>query len=53
MKMRRRFKQTVSLEQRLSQEARELRKVAEALAARPAREDVMRKAQRVMKQRRS
>jgi len=46
MKMRRRFKQTVSLEERLSQEARELRKVAEALAARPAREDVMRKAQR-------
>ena len=46
MKMRRRFKQTVSLEERLSQEARELRKVAEALAAGPAREEVMRKAQR-------
>jgi hypothetical protein len=46
MQMRRRFKQTVSLEERLSQEARELREVANSLAAGPARDDVMRKTQR-------
>jgi len=44
MQRRRRFKQTVSLEERLSQEAERLRKEAKSLPQGPQREDALRKA---------
>ena len=44
MPQRRRFRQTVSLEERLAEEARELRKVAETLPPGPQRDQVLRKA---------
>jgi len=44
MQRRRRFKQTVSLEERLSQEAERLRKEAKSLPPGPQREDALRKA---------
>lgn len=44
MQMRRRFKQTVILEQRLADEARRLRKQAKLLSPGPAREALIRKA---------
>ena len=40
---RRRFKQTQSLEERLAEEAKELRKVAETLPPGPVRDAVLRK----------
>ena len=44
MQKRRRFKQTQSLEERLAEEAKELRKVAETLPPGPTRDAVLRKA---------
>ena len=44
MQRRRRFKQTVSLEERLAQEAERLREAAKALPPGPQREDTLRKA---------
>ncbi|QOZ54663.1 hypothetical protein [Bradyrhizobium sp. CCBAU 53338] len=44
MQRRRRFKQTVSLEARLSQEAERLREKAKSLPPGPRREDAIRKA---------
>ena len=44
MQRRRRFKQTVSLEERLSQEAERHRKEAKSLPPGPQREDALRKA---------
>jgi hypothetical protein len=41
---RRRFKQTVSLEERLSEEAKRLREVAKSLPPGSQREDMLRKA---------
>jgi len=44
MPQRRRFRQTVSLEERLAEEARELRKAAETLPPGPAQDQILRKA---------
>ncbi|QOZ44248.1 hypothetical protein XH89_12685 [Bradyrhizobium sp. CCBAU 53340] len=44
MQRRRRFKQSVSLEERLSQEAERLREEAKSLPPGPRREDVLRRA---------
>ncbi|WP_080134367.1 hypothetical protein [Bradyrhizobium sacchari] len=44
MQRRRRFKQTVSLEERLSQEAERLREEAKSLPPGPQRDDAIRKA---------
>ncbi|WP_247988323.1 hypothetical protein [Bradyrhizobium sp. 186] len=44
MQQRRRFKQTVSLEERLSEEAKRLREQAKVLPHGPQREDLLRKA---------
>ena len=44
MKQRRRFTQTVSLEERLAGEAKRLREQAKALPHGPQREDLLRKA---------
>jgi hypothetical protein len=44
MLKRRRFKQSTTLEERLAEEAKELRKVAEMLPPGPTREKVLRKA---------
>ena len=44
MQTRRRFKQTVSLEERLAEEARRLREEAELLPHGPVREAALRKA---------
>jgi hypothetical protein len=41
---RRRFKQTISLEQRLAEEAKRLREEAKKLPSGPARDDLLRKA---------
>jgi hypothetical protein len=41
---RRRFKQTISLEQRLAEEAKRLREEAKKLPPGPARDDLLRKA---------
>jgi len=47
MKQRRRFTQTVSLEERLAGEAKRLREQAKALPHGPQREDLLRKARQV------
>ena len=47
MKMRRRLKQSQSLEQRLGQEAKRLRAEAEQLRPGPAREAALRKARQM------
>ncbi len=44
MTQRRRFKQTVSLEERLAEEARRLREEAELLPHGPVRDEALRKA---------
>ncbi len=44
MKHRRRFKQTLSLEERLAEEARRLREEAELLPHGPVRDEALRKA---------
>lgn len=44
MQRRRRFKQTVPLEQRLAEEAQRLRERAKSLPPGPQREDVLRRA---------
>lgn len=44
MQKRRRFKQTISLEERLAEEARRLREEAESLPPGPVRDDALRRA---------
>ena len=44
MQKRRRFKQTISLEERIAEEARRLREEAESLPPGPVRDDALRRA---------